>query len=1140
MLVDMKGLALAFGSILGILIITSVVILYITATGEVKRGIVTAEGKIISFVNEAEIFTKTFDQSIEFISQRAAYDLGKTGGFYDGNGLWDYFYPRLDILEKNLEKSIKNNLPSQDIVGRRIVKWYETDVDTSSIGFLESSKGFSVEGNKTFYIYDESIETRVSHSPFEMESSITSSYYRLLYVGRQILENEKYNSTLHDIGNLTNLLENDFGDLDFEITASEDIVDINIEDNTCMLFYNEYYCLAPLNPEEDGATINGEQIPYDYLKLNFNINATQTALTPLTPDFSLEVVPPSGSVDAGDSLGDIRVLVRSSGGETKPVHLDFDVVSANTGLPEQTIDVSFDRNDEIPNYVSIMTIDTETWTLSDNYEIIIIGTVNEGTADEIEKRVTFILTVNPIMEFSLETIPDRAEISQGDTVTTTININFIDGTYVPVFLSSSSLPDTTITFVDPITGLPSDSCTPTCSLNMKIETLHTVPTGEYDIIVTGIGGGVMNYTKFTISIYPPFDYDIYLTPDSRDLHPGEGIDVGIRVEKTKGISEAVKVVTEGSGTTEPTITINLIPSDTCTPDPIIGLPSDCDIVMRITTQDGTAAHTPFGSYIIDVVPNGDLIKSKTFILKVVPPTFDFVMELDSYSGTIDPGPGNSKDVTITITKTTPLAAAEEVSLSSSVSDGADASKISVDFNPVRCTPSPNTQKCTSTMTITAQGGDNPTAAGNYYIDVYGEDGGKTHAKTYTLTVSEIFDFSIILDSYDGVLYPEESVYVTVTVNWGKGTPQLVELSSSITKGDGTQLSVQIDPFVCTPDPTCESTMTITTYTTTELGEYWIKVIGDSPLAGVTREAGRYELIVSTGPFCGDGNVDVGEECDDGNENENDACTNFCKWNICGDWIIYTGVEECDGPNLDGKTCKHLGFDCGTLSCTAGCKFDTTDCISTTFSPGGEDGWTEDESYLDRWIGIHAEPQRSATKKVGNYSIWSGYYADELIFDYNYKYGALNPQEWDTIRYWFRSDDYTGHPDFYFCYGDEGCYAFPGYAQISCIVEEYTTKGVWKEYEINLKTDCTWDDPSIDEILWIGFEFYPNFDMRAYIDGLYLCKDCCLKADVNGDCFVDLRDLTLCMSGDMWCDLDNNGVVDEDEEDFVIAHFGETC
>ncbi|MEK7530074.1 MAG: hypothetical protein AAB570_04075, partial [Patescibacteria group bacterium] len=55
--------------------------------------------------------------------------------------------------------------------------------------------------------------------------------------------------------------------------------------------------------------------------------------------------------------------------------------------------------------------------------------------------------------------------------------------------------------------------------------------------------------------------------------------------------------------------------------------------------------------------------------------------------------------------------------------------------------------------------------------------------------------------------------------------------------------------------------------------------------------------------CGDGNTDVGEQCDDANLNNNDACTNLCRTNVCGDGYINSVTESCDfGAEANGTLC----------------------------------------------------------------------------------------------------------------------------------------------------------------------------------------------------------------------------------------------
>lgn len=46
--------------------------------------------------------------------------------------------------------------------------------------------------------------------------------------------------------------------------------------------------------------------------------------------------------------------------------------------------------------------------------------------------------------------------------------------------------------------------------------------------------------------------------------------------------------------------------------------------------------------------------------------------------------------------------------------------------------------------------------------------------------------------------------------------------------------------------------------------------------------------------------------------------------VCGDGNVDVG-EDCDGENLNGKTCETQGYLTGTLSCAGDCTFDTSDC-----------------------------------------------------------------------------------------------------------------------------------------------------------------------------------------------------------------------
>jgi len=61
--------------------------------------------------------------------------------------------------------------------------------------------------------------------------------------------------------------------------------------------------------------------------------------------------------------------------------------------------------------------------------------------------------------------------------------------------------------------------------------------------------------------------------------------------------------------------------------------------------------------------------------------------------------------------------------------------------------------------------------------------------------------------------------------------------------------------------------------------------------------------------CGNGIVEGNEACDDGNLIDTDDCTAACQAAVCGDNIIFAGVEDCDG----GEGCL---ADCSLIGCHA--------------------------------------------------------------------------------------------------------------------------------------------------------------------------------------------------------------------------------
>jgi len=112
---------------------------------------------------------------------------------------------------------------------------------------------------------------------------------------------------------------------------------------------------------------------------------------------------------------------------------------------------------------------------------------------------------------------------------------------------------------------------------------------------------------------------------------------------------------------------------------------------------------------------------------------------------------------------------------------------------------------------------------------------------------------------------------------------------------------------------------------------------------------------STCSNCGNNIINAGEACDsdvlpagatcvskgfDGGslkcgaacQFDTSLCSNTPVTRDCGNGVVNAG-EDCEGGNLNGATCVSRGFDGGTLECGNGCRFDTSNCTSTSPDPG---------------------------------------------------------------------------------------------------------------------------------------------------------------------------------------------------------------
>jgi hypothetical protein len=91
-----------------------------------------------------------------------------------------------------------------------------------------------------------------------------------------------------------------------------------------------------------------------------------------------------------------------------------------------------------------------------------------------------------------------------------------------------------------------------------------------------------------------------------------------------------------------------------------------------------------------------------------------------------------------------------------------------------------------------------------------------------------------------------------------------------------------------------------------------------------------DLSESEVVFAANGNVFVTVTLDNGSTPVVSTCQRQKFLEIaseCGNGVALPS-DECDGSDLNGQTCSSQGFFVGSLGCTAGCEFDTSNCHST--------------------------------------------------------------------------------------------------------------------------------------------------------------------------------------------------------------------
>ncbi|MCZ7382046.1 MAG: PEGA domain-containing protein [Candidatus Methanoperedens sp.] len=116
------------------------------------------------------------------------------------------------------------------------------------------------------------------------------------------------------------------------------------------------------------------------------------------------------------------------------------------------------------------------------------------------RAIKIIVQPSPTFDFSISVSPNSVSIAAGSALTTagTVTLNPVSGSTQPVTLLLSGLPSNVGTH--DLEGLPSNTCSPPCSISFGIGTYSSAPSGTYTLTITGTGGGKTHSTTYTLVV----------------------------------------------------------------------------------------------------------------------------------------------------------------------------------------------------------------------------------------------------------------------------------------------------------------------------------------------------------------------------------------------------------------------------------------------------------------------------------------------------------------------------------------------------------------------------------------------------------------------------------------------------------------
>ena len=182
----MKGIALAWGGILIICLVSTLIVYYMVGQEDQYMKMMVEDSKIISFSNSALLADKMYDEGLTYVVERATYDYGKEGG---GFTLWSKDVT-LAKLQAKLDDRISNVIDFTNAETTMAITGTVTTKDYSATecgGDITKSSCFYVDGTRELLMGSDELKASIDNQA-PISKRIGSTYFKLLQVGLDIFD----------------------------------------------------------------------------------------------------------------------------------------------------------------------------------------------------------------------------------------------------------------------------------------------------------------------------------------------------------------------------------------------------------------------------------------------------------------------------------------------------------------------------------------------------------------------------------------------------------------------------------------------------------------------------------------------------------------------------------------------------------------------------------------------------------------------------------------------------------------------------------------------------------------------------------------------------------------------------------------